>query len=169
MMAAIDESTGRGPWSAKRLAWVAFAVYLGSMVPFGFVGFWLGFKALMSAISGGAAGAALDIRFMGNNVAPNAVLMGMSWLANPIVLNAMFMLGIGARRGAVMAGMLAILLALCACQVAWIIPGYYIWLASMGMVVYGGVRKDQPVVVAPTPIPIKSKVDRMLDLYEMDA
>jgi hypothetical protein len=137
-MAASDESTERARRGATKIAWVAFGVNLASMAAFGFIGFWIGFMSLLALI---APGLAPHIGFMGNDIAPSGVLrilVGVSWLANPMILVGMYMLGIGARRHAAVTGVLAILLALCACQVAWIIPGYYLWLGSMGIVFMAG-------------------------------
>ena len=165
-MALRDKTTERAPRRATRIAWIAFAVNLVSIAAFGFIGFWIGFMSLLALI---APGLAPHIGFMGNDIAPfgvQRVLVGASWLANPVILLGMYMLGIGARSYAAGTGVLAILLALCACQVAWIIPGYYLWLGSMGIVVYGGLRRDPPVVVAQPAT--RTKLGRMLERYEMD-
>jgi hypothetical protein len=77
----------------------------------------------------------------------------------------MFMLGVGARRGAAITGTIAILFALCAFPFplalgSFFLLGYSLWLASMVLVVYGALRDGRYLP--------KQKLDKLLDLYEGD-
>jgi hypothetical protein len=78
-----------------------------------------------------------------------AAMLGLAWLANPIILVGMYLLGKGARGAAAMAGTAALLLALCAAPLALImplaLPTYLLWLASMVLVLRGANRKERPV------------------------
>jgi hypothetical protein len=82
----------------------------------------------------------------------SAAILGLAWLANPIILVGMYLLGKGAKAGATMAGAAALLLALCAAPLALImplaLPTYLLWLASMVLVLFGANRKEWPAEVA---------------------
>jgi len=74
------------------------------------------------------------------------VLGGISWLANPIVLVGMVALGVSEHRVAAVLGIIALGCALGAAPVLvnqLQVPAYLLWLGSMAIVVYGGLRRQE--------------------------
>jgi hypothetical protein len=76
-------------------------------------------------------------------------MLGLAWLANPIILVGMYLMG--KRMGGAAMAVTASLLALCAAPLALALPvalpSYLLWLASMVLVLNGAIRKERPVEV----------------------
>jgi hypothetical protein len=128
-MTTISLVTHRREPKDRGYAWAAFGVYIAALVvPFGAHGFYMGWAALRECAtdSGG--------RRVGY------FLLGLSWLANPVVWAGIILLGIGLRWWAAVAGVIALLFAVCAVGEGLISPGYYLWLVCMSLVVYPALR-----------------------------
>jgi hypothetical protein len=99
-------------------------------------------------------------------------MIGLAWLANPIIWVGMFLLGKGARAAAGQAGTAAIGFALAASPLAVLffpsLPNYLIWLASMVLVVSGAIRHVPDTKVDDVPARPNKKIDRLVSLYEDD-
>jgi hypothetical protein len=137
------ESIANGSVNLTKRAWVAFGVYLLSL----FVALELGLWARINV--GYPIG---DLVFgpppKDTSVRLLLLLLGLSWLANPIVLLGLFMLGLGARGGAAMAGTAAIAFSLCALPNAFLhpltMPAYVVWVTSMVLLIHGALRELRP-------------------------
>ncbi len=134
-MVSADPEPSIGSSRSKRVAWIAFGVYLLSFLPFGFLFFYIGFLSLLNP---------LLHTFMHSD--HKTVLAGISWLANPIVLVGMVARGVSARWTAAVLGIIALGCALCAfpCLLHPLqLPAYVLWLGSMALVVFGGTRPGE--------------------------
>jgi hypothetical protein len=125
----------------KKLAWLAFGIYLLSLALGGFLGFWLRFMCCLVPLTPHFHAATPGVAFPRGDT--NTTLLAISWLANPNILSGMLMLGKGTCRGAAIAGIVSILLALCAGVYAFLhpilAPSYLGWVASMALVVVSAI------------------------------
>jgi hypothetical protein len=143
IMVRKHESIGNGSVNLTKRAWVAFGAYLLSL----FVAFELGLWARINVgfpigdLLFGPPARDTSVRYL-------LLLLGVSWLANPIVLIGIFMLRVGARGGAAIAGAAAIAFSLCALPNAFlhplIIPAYVVWVTSMVLLIHGALRECRP-------------------------
>ncbi|WP_406694884.1 hypothetical protein V5E97_27960 [Singulisphaera sp. Ch08] len=132
----LSKSMRHREWNGRGYALVALGIYLVSLIVSpGYMAFLFAFEALTRCFSGSA------------HVERGSWLLGLSWLANPAAWVGILLLGMGAWRLATVAGELAILLALCAVSVGGFIPSYYLWVASMAVVVYGAFRGLRSVAI----------------------
>jgi hypothetical protein len=162
---------------SRCVAWIAFGVYLLSLLPGGFVCFYFGFMCFLNPL--------IHTFPHSDNM---TVLAGISWLANPILPVGMVALGVNERRTAAVWGIIALGCALCATQVNFffqlLLPAYLIWLGSMALVVCGGlglgveafdvdlvgelageVKPDRLERADGKPLS-KPEVERMMELYD---
>ncbi len=72
--------------------WIALGIYVGSLVLLGFMAFGIALETLVGCLMGPGSKAAGDW------------LLGLSWLANPLVWVGMILLGIGMRWRAALGG-----------------------------------------------------------------
>ncbi len=132
-----------GSSGSRSIAWIAFGVYLLSLLPGGVLCFYFGFMCFLNPL----------IHTLPPQSDYMAVLFGISWLANPILLVGMVALGVSARRTAALLGIIALGCALCATQVNFFFqllwPAYLIWLCSIGLVLYGALRPVRPPQAQP--------------------
>lgn len=112
--------------------WALIAYLLSFFIPPGLMGFGFALEALGRCFRDPAHGDG------------GAWLLGASWLANLAAWAGVILLGAGARRGAAVAGECALVLAICALPFGLAMPGYWLWLASMAVIVWGAVRVEVP-------------------------
>jgi hypothetical protein len=148
-------STSQSTPASRKRAWVALGVYALSLLVYpGAMAFALGFRSAVSPFIGlpgsvAPPGPKAQGGPGGDVIATG--MLGLAWLANPLIVVGMFLLGKGARSGATMAGTASLLLALCAAPLAVFmplaLPTFVLWLASMVLVLHGANRKEPPVEV----------------------
>jgi hypothetical protein len=134
----------------RKRARVAFGVYLLSLIlplPMpGAYAFFLGFSCVISPIAGVPATAS-----EGDRAA--FTLVGLAWLANPLILAGTIALHRGATLAALILASAAIGFALIASPLVLmtmvLLLAYLIWLCSMGLVLYGALRPVRPPQAQP--------------------
>jgi hypothetical protein len=142
-MVGADPEPRMGSSGSRIIAWIAFGVYLLSLLPGGFLCFYVGCLCFLDPL----------IHTLPPQSDYWAVLFGISWLANPILLVGMVALGVIERGTAALLGILALGCALGATQVNFFFqvlwPAYLIWLCSIGLVFYGALRPVRPPQARP--------------------
>jgi hypothetical protein len=135
----------RGKAVLAKRAWIAFGVYLLSLIIplpmpglpiMGWWAFYAGLRAISLIIGLPEAASVREL--------PTYIVVGLAWLANPLILAGMIALGRGANAKALVLGAAAIGLALFASPFVLFVPfillSYLVWLSAMGLVVYGAGR-----------------------------
>ncbi len=133
-MPAITPITRRREPNDPAYARAAIGVYVAALiVPYGAMGFSIGFGALWDCVKDPAR----------QEIGP--WLLALSWLANPAVWAAIILLRGGLRWSAAVAGVIALMFAMCAAGVGVISPGYYLWIVCMLLVTFPALRAPSSV------------------------